>query len=63
MARNDRVLSLNQDEHSLMVNGLNYFRKALEEQGLPTEDVEDLLFKVIDAPGRQGKWWQDREAR
>ena len=63
MARDTRVVELNRDEHSLMVNCLNYFRKAMEEQDVPTEDVEDLLLKVIDAPARQGKWWQDREAR
>lgn len=63
MAKNDRVVQLNQDEHCLMVNGLNYFRKAMEEQDMPTEDVEDLLLKIIDAPARTGKWWQDREAR
>ena len=63
MARNNRVVELNQDEHNLMVNGLNYFRKAMAEQDVPTEDIEDLLLKVIDAPVRPGKWWQDREAR
>ena len=63
MARNDRVVELNQDEHNLMVNGLNYFRKAMEEQDVPTEDIEDLLLKVIDAPANKGKWWQDRETR
>ena len=63
MARNDRVVELNQDEHNLMVNGLNDFRKAMEEQDVPTEDIEDLLLKVIDAPARPGKWWQDRETR
>ena len=63
MARNDRVVELNQDEHNLMVNGLYYFRKAMAKQAVPTEDIEDLLLKVIDAPVRPGKWWQDREAR
>ena len=63
MARNDRVVELNQDEHNLMVNGLNYFRKAMEEQDMPTEDIEDLILKVIDAPANKGKWWQDRETR
>ena len=63
MAKTDRMVQLDQDEHSLMVNGLNYFRKAMEEQNMPTEDIEDLILKVIDAPARPGKWWQDREAR
>ena len=63
MARKERVIEVNEEEHGLMVNGLNYFRKALEEQNMPTEDVEDLLLKVIDAPAKAGKWRQCREAR
>ena len=63
MAKTDRIVQIDQEEHSLMVNGLNYFRKAMEEQDMPTEDIEDLILKVIDAPACKGKWWQDREAR
>ncbi len=63
MNEEKRVVELDSHEHGLMVNGLNYFRKALEEEFLPTEDVEDLLLKVIDAPVKSGKRRQDREAR
>ena len=31
--------------------------------GKPTEDVEDLILKVIDAPTKQEKRRSDREAR
>ena len=63
MNEEKRVVELDSNEHGLMVNGLNYFRKALEKELMPTEDVEDLLLKVIDAPVKTGKWRQDREAR
>ena len=33
---------------NLLVNGMNKFRNMLLEQDLPTEDVEDLLIKIID---------------
>ena len=43
MAKTDRMVQLDQDEHSLMVNGLNYFRKAMEEQGLALEEYVEML--------------------
>ena len=35
-------------ECNLLINGMNEFRNMLLEQDLPTEDVEDLLIKLID---------------
>ena len=32
----------------LLVNGMNEFRNMLLSEGLPTEDVDDLLIKIID---------------
>lgn len=63
MFEQKRVVMLNSEEQSLMVNGLNGFRKTLLEQDKPTEDVEDLILKVIDAPTKKEKWRMDREAR
>ena len=63
MFEQKRVIALNSDEQALMVNGLNGFRKSLLEQGKPTEDLEDLMLKVIDAPTKKEKRRQDREAR
>ncbi len=37
-------------EHNLMLNGINEYRNMLLEQELPTDDVDDLLLKVLDAP-------------
>ena len=33
-----------------MVNGLMDFRNSLLEQDKPTEDVNELILRVIDAP-------------
>ena len=35
-------------ECNLLVNGMNEFRNLLLSEGLPTEDVDDLLIKIID---------------
>ena len=63
MAEGKRVLSLDAEEHSLLVNGLNEFRNDCLRDGKPTEDVEDLILKVIDAPAKRKQRWFDREAR
>lgn len=63
MFEQKRVVILDNNEHALMVNGLNGFRHELLEQDKPTEDLEDLLIKVIDAPTQKEKRRQDREAR
>ena len=63
MSRNDHVIAVNDYEHRLMVAGLNGFRTDLLKDGRPTEDVDGLLLKVIDAPTRKQKRKADREAR
>ena len=35
-------------ECNLLVNGMNEFRTLLLAEGLPTEDVNKLLLKIID---------------
>ena len=48
------ALFLDSREQQLMVRGLNDLRNLQIRKGGPTEDVEDLLLKVIDAPaGRE----------
>lgn len=46
-----------------MVRGLTDFRNDALRDGKPTEDVDDLILKVIDAPTRREKRRSDREAR
>ncbi len=65
MQDEERVLSLNGFEQRLIVRGLTDFRNDALQEGKPTEDVDDLILKVIDAPEKKEKkkWWFDREAR
>ena len=63
MSEDKRVISVDGSEHRLMVAGLNDFRNDLIADGRPTEDVDVLLLKVIDAPTKKQKRKADREAR
>ena len=35
-------------ECNLLINGMNEFRNMLLAKDLPTEDVDELLLKIID---------------
>lgn len=35
-------------ECNLLINGINEFRNMLLAEDLPTEDVDELLLKIID---------------
>ena len=35
-------------ECNLLINGMNEFRNMLLADGFPTEDVDELLLKIID---------------
>lgn len=56
-------LDLNGREQRLMVNSLVGFRNGLIVARKPTEDVDELLLKVIDAPPKKKSRWLDRDAR
>ena len=58
-----RVVTLNSFEQRLMVQGLNDFRNDALRDGKPTEDVDNLLLQVIDAPTKREKRRAEREAR
>ena len=57
------VVELDDFEQRLMVSGLADFRNDLIRDEKPTEDVDDLILKVIDAPTKKKKRRADREAR
>nr|WP_325186306.1 hypothetical protein [uncultured Oscillibacter sp.] len=58
-----RVVTLNNFEQRLMVAGLTDFRNDALRDGKPTEDLDGLILKVIDAPTKRQKRRADREAR
>ena len=53
MAEEKRVVELTNFEYRLMVGGLASFRNDLIREERPTEDVNELLLKVIDAPKKK----------
>lgn len=63
MADEKRVVMLDDFEQRLMVNGLTDFRNDLLRENKPTEDVDNLILKVIDAPTKKEKRRSDRAAR
>lgn len=63
MADEKRVLLLDDFEQRLVVNGLTDFRNDLLREDRPTEDVDDLILKIIDAPTKRERRRAEREAR
>lgn len=53
------VIKLDDFEKRLIINGLNGFKSDLSSKGQPTEDVNSLILKVINAPQRK----HERETR
>lgn len=50
MRKEKRVITVDDFEHNLMINGINEFRNMLIEKDMSIEDVDNLLRKIIDAP-------------
>ena len=50
-----RVLTLDRYEHSVVINALNEMRNDLLEEERPTDIVDEVLLKVIDAPTKKEK--------
>ena len=44
-------LKLTDFECNLLINGMNEFRNILLSDGIPTEDVDELLFIIINQIG------------
>ena len=63
MAEEKRIVELTPFEYRLLVNGMASFRNSLLWENKPTEDVNDLILKIIDAPKKRLFGRDDREAR
>ena len=63
MAEEKKVLTLDEFEQRLMVSSLMDFRNDLLKDDKPTEDINDLILKVIDAPTKKEKRRAEREER
>ena len=63
MFERNKVLTFGQDEQEMMVRSLYDMRNSALERNIPTEEVEDLILKVIDAPTRKERRRLDRQTR
>ncbi len=50
MKEEERILKMDPYEHGIVINALNKLRNDLIGQQRPTDPVDDLLLKAIDAP-------------
>ena len=48
MFRKKIKIKLDSFELNILINGINEFRNMLLAENLPTEDVDELLLKLID---------------
>lgn len=63
MKSGKRVITVDSFEHDLLINEFNEFRNQLLKEEKPTEDVDILLLKIIDAPYLREKRLSAYEAR
>ena len=63
MFERKKVLTFGQDEQEMMVRSLYDMRNSALERNIPTEEVEDLILKVIAAPTRKERRRLDRQTR
>lgn len=63
MKTDKRVITVDSFEHDLLINGFNEFCNQLLKDEKPTEDVDSLLMKIIDAPYLKEKRRTSYEAR
>ncbi|MDF9409862.1 MAG: hypothetical protein A4E52_00398 [Pelotomaculum sp. PtaB.Bin013] len=63
MKEEERVLTLDDYEYGVVVNALNELRNDLIKEERPTDAVDELLLKAIDAPSKKQKRRNHDEAR
>ena len=54
-------LEMDEYEHGIITNALNDMRNELIEEKRPTDAVDDLLLKIIDAPKKKKRWFRREE--
>jgi hypothetical protein len=59
----ERVLCLDHYEHGIVVHALNALRNDLIGEKRPTDAVDELLLKTIDAPIHKNKRRSHHETR
>lgn len=62
MKEERRVLTLDNYDHGMVITALNDKRNVMLKEKRPTDIVDDVLLKVIDAPSKKVRV-RDYEAR
>ena len=62
MKEERRVLTLDNYDHGMVITALNDKRNGMLKEKRPTDIVDDVLLKVIDAPSKKVRV-RDDEAR
>ena len=55
-----RVLTLDRYEHGVVINALNEMRNDLLEEERPTDIVDEVLLKALDAPRKKVRCKDER---
>lgn len=58
-----RVIVVDEFDHNVIANGMNEYRNMLLEKEMPTEDVDKVLYIILDAPTKRELRRSNREAR
>ena len=61
MSKDIRLIEVDDFDHRLLVNSIMEFRNKVIWEGVSTEDVDDLLLRIIDAPVKKPKWRKHEE--
>ena len=61
MSKDIRLIEVDDFDHRLLVNSIMEFRNKVIQEGVSTEDVDDLLLRIIDAPVKKPKWRSHEE--
>ena len=56
MKDDNRILELDKYEYGVVFSTLNDKRNELLKEQRPTDAVDDVLLKVIDAPAKKRRW-------
>lgn len=62
MSNKDNI-QLTDFERRLVVNGLLNLKSSLAEKDIPSDEVDDLIIKIIDSEQKKERWRDDHEER
>ena len=60
---NKDSIRLSELERNLVVNGLLGLRSEILERDSPSDEIDDLIIKIIDTPEKNERWLDDYEER